>query len=85
MHIICYVVEILYFIILTFRVLFILKFNIDLKQICIKACGIFLSTLLFDIKSMLCLRVSEKKNLVHCDTVNEWEIFINGHPGAPEQ
>lgn len=85
MHIICYVVEILYFIILTFRVLFILKFNIDLKQICIKACGIFLSTLLFDIKSMLCLRVSEKKkNLVHCDTVNEWEIFINGHPGAPE-
>lgn len=34
---------------------------------------------------MLCLRVSEKKNLVHCDTVNEWEIFINGHPGAPEQ
>lgn len=85
MHIICYVVEILYFIILTFRVLFILKFNIDLKQICIKACGIFLSTLLFDIKSMFCLRVSEKKNLVHCDTVNEWEIFINGHPGAPEQ
>lgn len=84
MHIICYVVEILYFIILTFRVLFILKFNIDLKQICIKACGIFLSTLLFDIKSMFCLRVSEK-NLVHCDTVNEWEIFINGHPGAPEQ
>lgn len=85
MQIICYVVEILYFIILTFRVLFILKFNIDLKQICIKACGIFLSTLLFDIKSMFCLRVSEKKNLVHCDTVNEWEIFINGHPGAPEQ
>lgn len=85
MHIIWYVVEILYFIILTFRVLFILKFNIDLKQICIKACGIFLSTLLFDIKSMFCLRVSEKKNLVHCDTVNEWEIFINGHPGAPEQ
>lgn len=85
MHIIWYVVEILYFIILTFRVLFILKFNIDLKQICIKACGIFLSTLLFDIKSMFCLRVSEKKNLVHCDTVNEWEIFINWHPGAPEQ
>lgn len=85
MHIICYVVEILYFIILTFRVLFILKFNFDLKKICIKACGIFLSTLLFDIKSMFCLRVSEKKNLVHCDTVNEWEIFINGHPGAPEQ
>lgn len=27
----------------------------------------------------------KKKKLVHCDTVNEWEIFINGHPGAPEQ
>lgn len=67
-----------------FQGAFFLKFNIDLKQICIKACGIFLSTLLFDIKSMFCLRVSEKKNLVHCDTVNEWEIFINGHPGAPE-